>query len=81
MMSRLPRVDKRPKKNKDNKFRWVDSQWEKLMDKVDRLEQENTKLRIALCNLRDEYLDLGGDVNQLELFDKNDPSQLKIFEE
>ena len=49
--------------------------------KIDRLEQENTKLRIALCNLRDEYLDLGGDVNQLELFDKNDPSQLKIFEE
>ena len=49
--------------------------------KVVNLEQENTKLRMALCNLRDEYLDLGGDVNQLELFDKNDPSQLKIFEE
>ena len=51
------------------------------MDKIDRLEQENTKLRMALCNLRDEYLDLGGDVNQLELFDKDNPSQLKIFEE
>jgi len=49
--------------------------------KIDRLEQENTKLRIALCNLRDEYLDMGGDVNQLELFDKNDPSQLRIFED
>ena len=79
MMSRLPRVDKRPKNNKDNKFRWVDSQWEKLMDKVDRLEQENTKLRIALCNLRDEYLDLGGDVNQLELFDKKWPESVKNF--
>ena len=45
------------------------------------LKEENTKLRIALCNLRDEYLDMGGDINQLELFDKNDPSQLKIFEE
>ena len=45
------------------------------------LKEENTKLRIALCNLRDEYLDMGGDVNQLELFDKDDPSQLKIFEE
>mgnify|MGYP003143471560 FL=1 len=52
-----------------------------MSDYIKRLEQENTKLRIALCNLRDEYLDLGGDVNQLELFDKNDPSQLKIFEE
>ena len=49
--------------------------------KIDKLEQENTKLRIALCNLRDEYLDMGGDVNQLELFDKNDPSQLRIFED
>ena len=80
-MSRLPRVDKRPKNNKDNRFRWVDSQLEKLMNEVDRLKEENTKLRMALCNLRDEYLDMGGDVNQLELFDKNDPSQLKIFEE
>ena len=79
-MSRLPRVDKKPKNNKSNKFRWVDSQWEKLMDKIDKLEQENTKLRIALCNLRDEYLDMGGDPNQLELFDKDDVSQLKIFE-
>ena len=47
---------------------------------IDRLDEENTKLRIALCNLRDEYLDMGGDPNQLELFDKNDVSQLKIFE-
>ena len=48
--------------------------------KIDRLDEENTKLRIALCNLRDEYLDMGGDVNQLELFDKDDISQLNIFE-
>jgi len=52
-----------------------------LMRKNSRLEQENTKLRIALCNLRDEYLDMGGDPNQLELFDKDDVSQLKIFED
>ena len=49
------------------------------MRKNSKLEQENTKLRIALCNLRDEYLDMGGDPNQLELFDKDDVSQLKIF--
>ena len=52
-----------------------------MSDYIKQLEQENTKLRIALCNLRDEYLDMGGDVNQLELFDKNDPSQLRIFED
>ena len=46
--------------------------------KVVNLEQENTKLRIALCNLRDEYLDMGGDVNQLELFDTDNPSQLNL---
>tara|TARA_B100000524_G_scaffold289336_1_gene164325 strand:- start:360 stop:554 length:195 start_codon:yes stop_codon:yes gene_type:complete len=51
------------------------------MRRNSKLEQENTKLRIALCNLRDEYLDIGGDPNQLELFDKNDVSQLKIFED
>ena len=44
------------------------------------LKEENTKLRVALCNLRDEYLNMGGDPNQLELFDTDDPSQLKIFE-
>ena len=46
----------------------------------ERLQMENSELRIALCNLRDEYLNMGGDVNQLELFDKDNPSQLKIFE-
>ena len=45
-----------------------------------KLQEENTKLRIALCNLRDEYLDMGGDPKQLELFDENDVSQLKIYE-
>ena len=49
------------------------------MRRASQLKEENTKLRIALCNLRDEYLDMGGDVNQLELFDKDDPSQLNIF--
>ena len=51
------------------------------MRRESRLKEETTKLRIALCNLRDNFLDIGGDVNQLELFDKNDVSQLKIFED
>ena len=42
------------------------------------LRDENTKLRIALCNLRDEYLDMGGDPNQLELFDEDNVSQLNL---
>ena len=51
-----------------------------LLSKNSKLEKENVKLRVALCNLRDEYLDMGGDPNQLELFDKDDVSQLNIFE-
>ena len=51
-----------------------------LLSENSKLEKENLKLRVALCNLRDEYLDMGGDPNQLELFDKDDVSQLKIFE-
>ena len=34
-MSRIPKVDKKPKLNKDSKFLWVDSQWEKFMDSHD----------------------------------------------
>ena len=49
------------------------------MERESKLKEENTKLRIALCNLRDNYLDMGGDPNQLELFDKDDPSQLNLF--
>ena len=52
-----------------------------LLSANSKLEKENLKLRVALCNLRDEYLNMGGDVNQLELFDKDDPSQLNIFNE
>ena len=51
-----------------------------LLSENSKLEKENLKLREALCNLRDEYLDMGGDPNQLELFDKDDVSQLNIFE-
>ena len=51
-----------------------------LLSENSKLEKENLKLRVALCNLRDEYLDIGGDPNQLELFDKDNPSQLNIFE-
>ena len=36
-----------------------------MNDYIKRLEQENIKLRIALSNLRDEYLDMGGNPNQL----------------
>ena len=39
-MSRIPRIDKKPKNNKSAKFRWVDTQWEKFMNRHD----ENMKI-------------------------------------
>jgi len=56
-------------------------QMSNLISNNARLEKENTQLRIALCNLRDEFLDMGGDPKQLELFDSRDISQLNIFNE
>ena len=49
------------------------------MRRESKLKEENLKLRTALCNLRDNFLALGGDPNQLELFDKDDVSQLNLF--
>jgi hypothetical protein len=40
MMSRLPKVEDKPKNNKSTKFRWVDMQWERLMNRRD----EDTKI-------------------------------------
>ena len=45
---------------------------------IKQLEQRTSSYEWQLCNLRDEYLDLGGDPNQLELFDKDDSSQLNL---
>ena len=51
-MSRLPKIDKKPKNNKSTKFRWVDSQWEKFMTR----HNEDTKIieqlreDLVVCN-------------------------------
>ncbi len=57
-MSRLPKVNK-PRYNKDDKFAWVDSQWEKFMteqkelkDKIEDLENEVEQLK------QDYYFDM-----------------------
>ena len=63
-----------------NKQDYKDQMSNLILDNT-RLEKENTQLRIALCNLRDEFIDMGGDPKQLELFDSRDISQLKIFED
>ena len=39
-MSRLPKVNTKPKNNKSTKFRWVDMQWERFMNR----HNEDTKI-------------------------------------
>ena len=46
-MGTTPKVNKKPKYNKDDKFRWVDSQWEKFMT-----EQKELKAKIQELELR-----------------------------
>ena len=64
-MSRLPQVDKKPKNNKDNKFRWVDSQWEKLLTKQKELQDRLLELEMENAELRDKLIKYGEDPNQL----------------
>ena len=46
-MGTTPKVNTKPKYNKDDKFRWVDSQWEKFMT-----EQKELKAKIEELELR-----------------------------
>ena len=64
-MSRLPRVDKKPKNNKSTKFRWVDSQWEKLLTKQEEDKALILKLEMENAEFRDKLISLGENPNQL----------------
>ena len=99
-MSTTPKVNKKPKYNKNDAFRWVDSQWEKFMtqQKEDKkiieqlredlltcnshFQKQRTRvlqLEMRLADLTDEYIDMGGDPKQLELFEEQS-KQIDIFE-
>ena len=65
MMSRLPKVDKKPKNNRSTKFRWVDSQWEKFMTRHD----ENMKI---IEQLREDLITCD------ECFQKQSEHMLKL---
>ena len=51
-----------------------------LMSENSELKKQNKKLEDVLLSLRNEYINQGGDPNQLEIFDVNHGTQLKIFE-
>ena len=58
-MSRLPKVDKKPKNNKSTKFRWVDSQWEKFMTEQSKLKAEILKLEMQNAEMIDRLIRTG----------------------
>ena len=67
-MSRIPKVPK-SKYNNDEKFRWVDSQWEKYMTKMKELEDRIVELEEENKNLKIYFnIDKGDDEDQLDLF-------------
>ena len=63
-MSKIPEVDK-AKYNKDDKFSWVDSQWEKFMteqkemkEKISKLERKVKKYKILYKTTKKDLKDL-----------------------
>tara|TARA_R100001591_G_scaffold69816_1_gene78483 strand:- start:427 stop:687 length:261 start_codon:yes stop_codon:yes gene_type:complete len=84
MMSRIPEINKKPKNNKNDKFRWIDYQWEKMMEKIDRLEKEVLDLTIENAKLKDKLINYnhytptdGLEVGSPE--DYEDNPQLNLF--
>jgi len=67
MMSRLPKVDKKPKNNKSTKFRWVDSQWEKFMSRHDENMKIIDQLREDLITCNEFFQKQRQDILKLEM--------------
>ena len=73
-MSGIPNINK-SKYNKDDKFAWIDSQWEKFMteqkelkDRIHKLEEENKNLKKYFNIDYDDKDFSDSDDNQLEIF-------------
>ena len=74
-MSRLPKVDTKPKNNKSTKFRWVDMQWEKFMTRhdenmriIDQLQEDLITCNKFFQKQRDELLRL--EIQNAEMIDR-----------
>ena len=64
-MSSIPKIEK-SKYNHDNKFRWVDSQLEKFMDRQKELEAEIVNLKGKLKNDNEYIKSLEDTVKELK---------------
>ena len=66
-MSKIPDMPK-SKYNKNDAFRWVDSQWEKFITEQKELKARILKLEMENAELRDRLTEMGENPNQIELF-------------
>ena len=64
-MGTTPKVEKKPKYNKNDAFRWVDSQWEKFMteqkelkDKIEKLERKVKKYKLLYKTTKKDLKDI-----------------------
>jgi predicted nuclease with TOPRIM domain len=71
-MSKIPDVDNKPKYNKNNPFRWVDSQWEKFMNRqkedaeyIENLEGGISEMEKRIVELEMENAELKDKLNNL----------------
>ena len=51
-MSKMPKIGDKPKYNKNDKFRWVDSQWERFMteQKEHKAQIKQLQKDLVTCN-------------------------------
>ena len=75
-MSRLPKVDKKPKNNRSTKFRWVDMQWEKLLTKQEEDKALILKLEMENAELKDKLID-AGEYAKTDGYEVGSPSDYK----
>ena len=66
-MSKIPDIDKRPKYNHNDPFRWVDSQWEKFMTEQKELKSVITQLQKDLVTCNKHFQKQREELNQLQL--------------
>ena len=72
-MSKMPNVGTKPKYNHDDKFRWVDSQWEKFMTEQQELKADNAQLQKDLETCTKHYSKLWDEHKKLKekLYNEN----------
>tara|TARA_Y100000593_G_scaffold90230_1_gene176185 strand:- start:659 stop:844 length:186 start_codon:yes stop_codon:yes gene_type:complete len=58
-MGTTPKINKKPKYNKNDAFRWIDSQWEKFMTEQKKLKNEILKLEIENAELKNKLKEFG----------------------